>query len=202
MYKLIRFFSVIYLKIFFRFKVYGKENVPETGNIIICANHSSNNDTLMLAMATKREIHFMAKEELFRNPILRWVFTKAHAIRVNRDGNDSLAIRSAIRVLNSGEVLGIFPQGTRDKGGIHKPDSFKSGVATLSVKTCSPVIPVFISEEYKLFRRSSVYVGSPLNTWEDAPRRPDQAYYDNIANGMIRDAIIALENKWKEDSGR
>ncbi len=200
MYKLIKFFSVIYLKLFYRFKIYGKENVPETGNIIICANHSSNNDTLMLAMITKRIIHYMAKEELFRNPVSRWVFTKAHAIMVHRDGNDMVAIRSAIRVLGAGEVLGIFPQGTRDKGGIHKEGSFKTGVATISVKTKSPVIPVYISEEYKLFRRSTVYVGEPINTWEHAPKRPTQEDYDNIANGLIKDAIIALEEKWKAEN--
>ncbi len=199
MYKLIRFFSVIYLKLFFRFKVYGSENIPTEGNIIICGNHSSNNDTLMMAMTTKREIHYMAKQELFKNPLLRWVFTKAHAIPVNRDGNDMLAIRNAIRVLSAGEVLGIFPQGTRDKGGIHKEDAFKTGVATISVKTKSPVIPVFISEEYKLFRRNSIYVGNPINTWEDAPKRPAQEDYEKIANGTIRNAIIALEEKWKAE---
>lgn len=202
MYSLIRFFSVIYLKLFFRFKIYGKENIPSDGKIIICANHSSNNDTLMLAMTTKRTIHFMAKEELFRNPVLRWVFTKAHAIMVHRDGNDMVAIRSAIRVLGAGEVLGIFPQGTRDKGGIHKPDSFKTGVATISVKTQSPVIPVFISEEYKFFRRNCIYVGSPINTWEHAPKKPTQEDYDNIANGLIRQAIIELENEWKAGNNK
>ncbi|MBE6037968.1 MAG: 1-acyl-sn-glycerol-3-phosphate acyltransferase [Anaerofustis stercorihominis] len=199
MYKFIRFFAVIYLKIFFGFKVYGKENVPEEGKMILCGNHSSNNDTLMIAMATKRDIHFMAKEELFKNPIIAWVFRKAHAIPVHRDGNDMLAIRNAIRVLGNGEVLGIFPQGTRDKGGIHKPDAFKTGVATISVKTCSPVVPVYISEEYKLFRRNRIYVGEPINTWEFAPKKPSQEDYDRIANGIIRGAIIELENKWKAE---
>lgn len=202
MYQLIRFFSVIYLKLFFRFKVYGKENVPETGNIIICGNHSSNNDTLMMAMVTKRDIHYMAKEELFKNPILKWVFTKAHAIPVHRDGNDMVAIRSAIRVLSNGEVLGIFPQGTRDKGGIHKEDSFKTGVATISVKTKSPVIPVYISEEYKLFGRNCIYVGEPINTWENAPKRPTPEDYDEIANGVIKGAIVALEEKWKAEQNK
>lgn len=202
MYNLIRFFAFFYLKIFYRFKVYGAENVPESGNIIICGNHSSNNDTLMMAMTTKRVIHYMAKQELFKNSVLKWIFTKAHAIPVNRDGSDMLAIRSAIRVLGGGEVLGIFPQGTRDKGGIHKEDAFKTGVATISVKTKSPVIPVYISEEYKLFRRNCVYVGSPINTWEDAPKKPSQEDYEQIANGTIRQAIIALENRWKADNNK
>ena len=150
-----------------------------------------------MAMTTKRDIHYMAKAELFKNPILRWVFTKAHAIKVNRDGNDMQAIRSAIRILSDGNILGIFPQGTRDKGGIHKPDSFKTGVATISIKTKTPVVPVFISEEYKLFRRNCIYVGTPINTWELSPARPTQEDYNNIANGLIRQAIIELENKWK-----
>ena len=202
MYKFIKFFSYIYLKIFFRFRIYGKENIPAEGKMLLCGNHSSNNDTLMIAMVTDREIHFMAKEELFNKPVIGWAIKKAHAILVHRDGNDMVAIRNAIRVLNNGDILGIFPQGTRDKCGIHKPGSFKSGVATISVKTQSPVVPVYISEEYRLFRRNSIYVGKPINTWEYAPKKPTQEDYEHIANDIIRGAVIELENKWKADNNK
>ncbi|MFB4166187.1 lysophospholipid acyltransferase family protein [Alteribacillus sp. JSM 102045] len=113
------------------------EHVPTQNALIVAANHISNYDPLLLSCVMKRNIHFMAKAELFRNRFLKWFFTAVYVISVDRQSKIVIRpVRQALRIINSGEVSGIFPEGKRCKNGeLVQP---KKGVAFIACKTNTP----------------------------------------------------------------
>ena len=104
----------ILFKIFLRLEVHGAENIPKTGPLVIASNHLSLLDPPVIGVAAPRKVHFMAKRELFV-PVLGYIYKTLGAFPVNRGGADRAAIKHGIEILQSGEVLAIFPEGTRSK---------------------------------------------------------------------------------------
>jgi len=148
----------LFMKIFFRLRAVGTGHVPAEGPVILCSNHLSNLDPLTVACMLDRRVRFIAKEELFRIPLLKTVITALGAIPVRRGAVSRDTVRAALEVLRAGEVLCIFPQGTRsaDIG------EGKKGAASFALKTNAAVIPVAISG-YRLFRRTTVMYGEPVD---------------------------------------
>ena len=139
-----------FVRILYRLKVIGLENIPEKNGVIICPNHTSNADPVVLAVSLKRQVYFMAKAELFKNKILRKLFKMVGAFPVERGKRDSSAIDNAEKILKNGEQLGLFIEGTRSK-----TDDFlrpKTGCAMIAYKTGATIIPVCITGtgEHKL----------------------------------------------------
>lgn len=125
-----------------KINVEGLENIPLNGGCIIASNHRSNLDPFVLNTISTRPIFFMAKEELFKIPILGWAIKKAGAIPVKRNRRDIAALKKAAQLLKEGYCIGIFPEGHRAK-----PKEFRkpqSGVGLLVAKTNVPVVPVRI----------------------------------------------------------
>ncbi|MDJ0725998.1 MAG: lysophospholipid acyltransferase family protein [Prochloraceae cyanobacterium] len=138
---------------YFRGKVYGAESVPQSGPFIAVSNHASYFDPPILSNSMGRPVAFMAKEELFRVPILKTGIRLYGAYPVNRASSDRTAIRSAIKALESGWMTGIFLQGTRTKNGrITNP---KLGAALIAAKTQVPLIPVSLWGTEKILADSS-----------------------------------------------
>ena len=141
---------------------------PESG-FIICCNHLSLNDPFFLAIAHKRrKIHFMAKEELFKNKLLAAAITSLGAFPVSRGNSDRSAIVRAKEIVEEGNVLGIFIEGTRSKTGeLLKP---KSGAALIAYQTNAPVLPMCITPRgggvKKLFRRVKISSGKLITPEE------------------------------------
>lgn len=129
--------------IHFNIKIVGEENIPaEKGGYIIACNHVSNNDPPMVGVVFKGKYTFMAKEELFRNPIFAWIIRKLGAFPVKRGSKDMSVLKNAIDSLNYGRIFVIFPEGTRSKTGeLGRP---KSGVSLIAAQAKVPVVPVFI----------------------------------------------------------
>ena len=153
-------FTIVY-GWWYRTKVYGKENVPKEGAVIISPNHKSNNDPPLCGFALPRHVNFMAKEELFRNPISKLVCTWLGAFPVRRGGVDKLAIRHAMNLLKDNLMLGIFPEGTRQKG--DTLGRFHDGVASMALRTGVPVVPVAIIGSDKMIRGEvAVIIGKPI----------------------------------------
>ncbi|MCR4399974.1 MAG: lysophospholipid acyltransferase family protein [Syntrophomonadaceae bacterium] len=124
----------------FRWRVEGEEHIPRTGPVILAANHLSNWDPILVGAACSRPVHFMAKEEMFRSRWLAWLLTRIHAFPVRRGSADRRALRTALDRLAQGEVLGIFPEGTRSKTGeLARP---QPGIAMLALRSGAPVVPV------------------------------------------------------------
>ena len=132
---------VIY--VFIGMRVSGKEKVPRQGPVIMIFNHESYFDPPLVGTAVShRFIHFMAKEELFRHPVMRYILRYMKSFPVRRGVTDRTAIVESLKVLKSGEILGIFPEGTRHKKGVL--GRFHDGFASLAIKTGVPVLPVAI----------------------------------------------------------
>lgn len=150
-------------KLLFFYKVNGKENIPKEGAYIVCSNHLSNCDPPLLAITQRRQIFYMAKAELFRNPILAWLFRQFGAFPVNRGAGDGKAINEAEQRIRDGKLLGIFIEGTRSKTGeFLRP---RSGAAVVAGQMQVPVIPVCITPKKKkirAFQKVTVSWGKPM----------------------------------------
>jgi len=171
------------VKLGFRFTVVGKEHIPDGGGIVV-ANHPSWFDPVLLGVAVSRPIHFMAKAELFRNPISRWFFRSLHAFPVRRGEFDRGAIRSALELLSSGKLLGIFPEGTRNKGDELLP--LHGGAALLASRAQVPIVPIVIkgNKQYRFRQAIEVLIGSPI-----MPETEKKASKEDLAR--INDQILA-----------
>lgn len=132
--------------------IVGKRFIPETGRIILAGNHTNYFDCLLIGCATKRCVHFLAKDELMKGP-LKIIFKGLGIIPVNRRTKDRAAFESAIKTLNDEKLIGIFPEGT-----INRTDDiimpFKFGAVKMSRDAKSDIIPFVITGKYKPFERS------------------------------------------------
>ncbi|MBA4534082.1 1-acyl-sn-glycerol-3-phosphate acyltransferase [Brevibacillus laterosporus] len=161
LYKFFRAIFRIVLKGLYRYESIGYENVPNEGPVILCSNHISNWDPPLLGCGIDRQVSYMAKEELFRYPVLSHVLKSFNAIPVKRGGNDRGAIRTTLQVLEQGKVFGIFPEGTRSKTG--ELGEGKTGVAMFALKSEAAIIPVAIIGPYRLFHKVKVVYGKPID---------------------------------------
>lgn len=152
------------LRLIFCIKRTGHRNLPSQGPVILCSNHRSNYDPVILGASLSRDLKFMAKAELFKNPVLRFIITSLGAFPVRRGKGDSEAVKKAISILKDGDVLAMFPEGTRLKEG-GTPLRFKSGAALFAYQTHAPIVPVAIVAKGKVrpFKRIEVRVGKPLS---------------------------------------
>ncbi len=160
-YKFLRFVLGWFFKFWYNPKVYGKENIPKEGSILITANHKHVMDQCAIIVSTKRVIHYMAKKEYFDGKHA-WFFKMAGCISVNRSIHDEDAKNAALDVLNSGGAIGLFPEGTRNKTDAFLLP-FKFGAVSMAKKTDSYLVPVGISGDYK-FRSKNLrfYIGKPF----------------------------------------
>lgn len=100
--------------ILFPLKIVGKENVPKEGGVLLCANHISLLDPMTIGIKLDRQVKYMAKAELFEVPVLGWLINKLGAFPVKRGGVSKESIKTALNTLRNGNVMGIFPEGTRN----------------------------------------------------------------------------------------
>ena len=161
---LYRLFRILFRAIFsfvFRWQVIGREHIPKEGPVILCANHISLWDPPLLGSGIDRQVCFMAKEELFRIPVLSFFITRFGAFPVKRGAGDRAAIRSTLKILEEGKILGIFPEGSRSKTGEIGPGM--PGAAMFALKSEAQVIPVAIIGNYRPFRRVTIVYGKPMD---------------------------------------
>lgn len=146
--------------------VEGMEGLPESG-VLLCPNHSSNWDPILVALKlpVNYRLHIMAKEELFKNPLLGWLLRKVGAFPVSRGNNDISTVRTAMQAIKEGDNLLIFPEGTVVRNGVGYVDGLpahaKAGVAMIGVRTGAKLIPVFVDGEKRLFHRTRIIFGHP-----------------------------------------
>lgn len=145
----------------FRVRVEGEENVPANGGIILCANHISNHDPLVVGLTAPRPVRFMAKHQLFGVPVLKHIVDALGAFPVNREKPSPASLKKSIEILQTGGCFGIFPEGTRRKGA--SETRVHPGTAYLALKTGAPVIPVGISSKYRFFGPLVVRFGKPVD---------------------------------------
>ena len=179
-------------------KVFGRENIPK-GKAVICANHVHASDPfyIVYSFPSRDKIWIMTKEELKHLPVLgpfmNWL---GFIIWVRRSKADVGAVKTALRALKGDEKLLIFPEGTRhDEIG-----EGKTGAAMMAIRTGSPVLPVYISPERKLFHRTKVYIGEPYEPFPE-DRRANAEDYERVTE-EIMNHIRAVRDSRQEREAR
>lgn len=156
MYKFFRETTRVISKLIYKIEFENKEALNRDGAYVLVANHKHNFDPIIISFATNREINYMAKAELFKTKIGKWVFESIKCISVDRNKNDITAIKKALRVLKNGEILGVFPEGTRVEK--REDGDVKSGAVLIASKAKVNIIPVAISGNYKLFSKINIKI--------------------------------------------
>ena len=141
--------------------VKGRENIPQSGNYVICPNHSGLMDPIwvLIAMRLGHIPRIMAKKELMSKPVLGWFLRSIGVIGVDRGNADIHAIKEGLRCLKDGQQLLIFPEGTRKKPG--KTVTPKRGALTLAYRTDSLILPVYLTEKRRPFSPLTCVFGAP-----------------------------------------
>lgn len=196
-YKIIRWIFNFVTYTLIGMKVYGEEHIPDKGPFIIVCNHASYFDPPLVGTAVRHHlIHFMAKEELFRNPLMNWFLRYVHTFPVHRGRIDRRAVMESFRVLKQGEVLGIFPEGTsKDQGILGK---FHDGFAGIALKAGVPVLPAVVINSRPLPKKKGlvcVIFGEPVMPSKEmhADKEAVKAFTDEIRN-----IVLAMLNQYGE----
>ena len=149
-----------------RFEVSGAENLPVEGGVVLVCNHLTNFDVFPVQLALPRPVYFMAKAELHENRYLDALLRQLGSFPVQRGARDEWAMRHAQHVLENGQVLGIFPEGTRSKD--HSLRTAKTGAARLAIATQCPLVPLALTGTQHIFQHGlsranvRVQVGKPI----------------------------------------
>lgn len=168
----------------------GRANIPE-GAALVCANHTALNDPLyaVFAFRCKHQLRPMAKAEFMSVPVLGWLLKRAGVFAVERGKSDIGAIKTAMKLLKSGEKVLLFPEGTRRKDG--QSGDAKTGAAMLAVRTGAPIVPVYIPPKKKWFRRTAVVIGEAYYPQVEGTKGTAEEYRAIADDLMAR--ICALE---------
>src|SRR5512133_2882250 len=172
------------MRVCFRVKVEGRENLPKRGPVILASNHRSFLDSIFIPLVVRRRVTFVAKAEYFDDKRVAWFFRGVGQIPIRREGGSASerALQSATEVLEAGGVFGIYPEGTRTRDGkLHKG---KTGVARLALATGAPIVPVGLvgtdecqptdAKLPRLFRKLTIRFGPPISTDHYAGREQDR----------------------------
>lgn len=195
-------FFLVFFKTYLGFKIVGRENVPKKGSFIFAANHQSYFDPILLGTSLYRSLNYMAKEDLFRNIVGGWILRRVNSIPVRREEGDLSAIKEALKILNSGKPLVIFPEGSRSRDG--RLQSPKRGIGFIAAKARVPIIPAYIEGSFDAMpggldtlkkRPVSVYIGKPVFfDWDDFDRNGKEAY-QRISDEIMR-RILELKETY------
>ena len=156
--------------VIWRVRIVGRENVPQTGGFVLAPSHRSMMDIPLAALVTPRRIRFMGKKSLFAVPVLGTLFRRLGGFPVARDGTDRKAVRESVAMLEAGEVLCVYPEGTRQHGPKIQP--LQPGAAYLALRSGVPIVPVGIAGTEEIMRgnrdpiprlgRVTMVVGQPI----------------------------------------
>jgi len=176
------------MRVLFRFyynpKIINKEVIPKEGPILIVGNHKHIYDQCLTIMATKRVIHYMAKKEYFDGK-MAWFFKLVGCIPVDRSIKDHNATDKALKVLNSGGAIGLFPEGTRNKTKDVFLLPFKFGTVSMAKKTNATIIPFGLTGDYK-FRSKNLTIryGTPFKVGDMDLEDANKKLYEEVERLM------------------
>lgn len=197
-------FRALY-KFYFRWRVYNAERVPLEGGVILASNHASFLDPPLVGAGVKRGINYLARENLFRFPVMGWVLRHWQVVPVDRDRGGAAGLRAILDRLLAGGAIILFPEGTRTRDGKLQPA--RSGIGLTVIKSTAPVVPVRVFGTFDAYgrhlrfprpRRVAVKYGQPMRFEElraeakvcSKPRLKE--IYQQVANELMA-AIARLE---------
>lgn len=190
---IVSFVIYTYCKIVYRIKIIGKENVPKEGALLFCGNHRTYLDPPLITVTAGRKMSFMAKEELKKQLLMRFLCFTYDGIWVKRDSKDIGSLKIAMKILKDGGCIGIFPEGTRN--GMEKNDGkLKNGAAYMALKTGAQIVPIGIQGTAKPFSKNTIIYGKPLDFSKYAKQKIDKEVEDRVSE-ELKEQIIMLTNK-------
>ena len=195
LYRTLKFLMGWLIRLIFNLKITGAKGLPRDGAYILCANHISNIDPILIAAAHKRPVRYMGKAELFEVPVLRRLLRWLGAFPVKRGESDQEAIKKSFSILEDGGVMGMFPEGTRSKDG--ELLKLKSGAAMIAYKMKVPVLTVAIYTKkgrVHPFKRTAIRFGE-LTTIEELGLAEGTTTEIRAATRLIADKIAALREE-------
>lgn len=148
----------------YRVEAIGLGHFPKEGGVLLCSNHIHNFDPIIVGIMAPRPVHYMAKEEIFKVPVLGNIVRKCNAFPVKRGFNDREALRTGLKILKDGHVFGLFPEGTRSKNG--ELGKGLSGAGFFALRSTASVVPCAVIGPYKSFRKLKVVYGQPIDLEE------------------------------------
>lgn len=169
LYSIIRAVFKYPMRFVFRVHVSGAENIPENEGVILCANHTSMCDVIVLAVAMDRQLRYMAKKELLKIPVVGAFLRALGAFSVDRGAADLGAVRKAISIIEEGGVVCMFPQGHRYPKVAVRSTPFRNGAGLIAYRAGCAVLPAYIktsSGVVRFFRRTEVIFGKPISNSE------------------------------------
>ncbi len=195
-YKVVRWFLLAFSVKPWRVRYIGTEQIPTSGAAIVAPSHRSMLDITWTCCITRRRLRYMGKASAFRIPVLGWCFSALGGFAVERDGNDRAPLRDSLAILENGEVLTIYPEGTRQRG--PKIMELQPGAAWLAIKAQVPIVPVAIvgteeifrsGSKWPSFRRGVVLVGAPIMP----PKRTSSVVKRELVNQLSDDLRAELQ---------
>ena len=162
LYRFVCGLSRAFFRLFYSVTSEGLENVPKEGGLFVCCNHISMLDMFLFGPRLPRKIYFMAKQELFKIPLLKGILRGLAAYPVNRGHGDLQAAKTTLKLLQDGKAVGIFPEGRRTRK-IREKVKPKSGAILFALDAGVPVLPVGIFGSYRLFSKIRVVYGKPYS---------------------------------------
>lgn len=158
-----------------------KNNIPK-GRVIFVCRHTSHLEPILIEMSIWRNQYFLGKKELFKNSLVAWLGRHCGVIPIDRGKPDLTAIKQCIKVLNSNEILTIFPEGTRNKS--EEMGEIKNGTAMIAIKTKSPIVPITFKKTPKVFRLNSLEFGEAFTLEEFYGKKLDKETLDKAAENI------------------
>jgi len=209
-YRFVRALIYVFARLYWRLTVEGSDNLPATGAYIVSPVHRSNIDTPLLALISRRRLRFMGKDSLWTNPVSAWLFSALGGFPVHRGTADREALRRCVEVIEGGEPLVIFPEGTRQDGPlVHE---LFDGAAYVAIKTGVPIVPVGIGGSERAMPRGAkglrpgkihLVVGTPLYPpepmWAVAPEGEENAGAPAAGKRASRRAVRELTERLRKE---
>lgn len=192
---IVKGFANIGFRLLYRVDIKGLENIPKEGGAILCSNHIHALDSVLYVTRVKRMIYAMGKEELFNTKFKNWFMRAMGVFPVKRDTASEEAINVAVNHLTDGELLAIFPEGTRN--GLAKGVKPKKGVALIALRARTPIVPMAMLGSFKPFTKIKIRIGEPMDFSEYYPaegERVNPRHLVTITNTVMDKVVFLRDN--------
>ncbi len=192
----------ITLSLFSNWKIYGSENIPSTGPVILISNHISNLDPSIISASMARPIWFLAKSSLFKNPIARLFLNLYGAYPINRSTSDTTAIQWILNKLEDNQAVVIFPEGKRNFNGLQKADD---SFAKLAIKSNTYILPIgitgtehmqYVTRVFNPTGRITINIGKPFKII-DINEKPTKEHIKSINESIMMEIAELLPPKYQ-----
>ena len=196
-----RFFALLFYKIFYPHKIFGKENLIKNGKCIVVCNHYGKIDVAFITALFTDKMYFLGKKEWFKHKFSNWLFRKYGGIPVDRDRVDFESMKACFKILNDNKRLGVFPEGTRNRSeeGLLP---LKGGAGLIAFKCKAPMVPVVMRRRFRIFHKNYAYIGKPFDFEQFAGQKSNSELNDKmteIIRGKLLECKAELNNLIAED---